>query len=106
MWNGIWKMAPLRLNFIIRAAYNLLSKGANFHNRGASQDPKFPFCNEKHSLGAGVKVTAAEAARRSAATTADNLCKLGIRGHPRTRAFKSLSEQKKLFMVGSSMCNK
>ena len=49
-WNDIWKMAPLRLSFIIRATYDLLPTGSNLYKWGLSEDTKCPLCNERQTL--------------------------------------------------------
>ena len=49
-WNDVWHMAPLRLSFIIRAAYDLLPSGTNLVKWGKKDDPSCPLCQKRQSL--------------------------------------------------------
>src|SRR3984885_11012014 len=49
-WNDIWKMAPLRLSYIIRSLYDLLPSAANLVKWGKTNDDKCPLCQKKQTL--------------------------------------------------------
>src|SRR3984885_11851233 len=49
-WNDIWKMAPVRLSYIIRSMYDLLPSAANLVKWGKTNDDKCPLCQEKQTL--------------------------------------------------------
>ena len=49
-WNDLWHMAPLRISFILRAAYDLLPSNANLVKWGKSEDSSCPLCNERQTL--------------------------------------------------------
>src|SRR3984885_7765328 len=49
-WNDIWKMAPLRLSYIIRSLYDLLPSAANLVKWEKTNDDKCPPCQKKQTL--------------------------------------------------------
>src|SRR3984885_216736 len=49
-WNDIWKMAPVRLSYIIRSMYDLLPSAANLVKWGKINDDKCPLCQKKQML--------------------------------------------------------
>lgn len=49
-WNDLWHMAPLRISFILRSAYDLLPSNANLVKWGKSEDPSCPLCNGKQTV--------------------------------------------------------
>ena len=49
-WNDIWHMAPLRISFILRSAYDLLPSNANLVKWGKTDDPACPLCHEKQTV--------------------------------------------------------
>ena len=49
-WNDIWHMAPLRISFLLRAAYDLLPSNANLTKWGKTDDPTCPLCQGKQTV--------------------------------------------------------
>ena len=49
-WNDLWHMAPLRISFILRSAYDLLPSNANLVKWGKSEDPSCPLCNGRQTV--------------------------------------------------------
>ena len=49
-WNDIWHMAPLRISFILRSAYDLLPSNANLVKWGKTVDPACPLWREKQTV--------------------------------------------------------
>ncbi|GFO17485.1 reverse transcriptase [Plakobranchus ocellatus] len=48
-WNDIWHMAPLRISFLIRSAYDLLPSNANLVRWGKKDDPTCPLCQGRQT---------------------------------------------------------
>ena len=46
-WNDIWRMAPLRLSFLIRSTYDQLSSKNNLFKWKKESDPICPLCNDE-----------------------------------------------------------
>ena len=49
-WNDIWHMAPLRISFILRSAYDLLPSNANLVKWKKADDPACPLCHKKQTV--------------------------------------------------------
>ncbi|GFO05172.1 reverse transcriptase [Plakobranchus ocellatus] len=49
-WNDIWHMAPLRISFLIRSAYDLLPSNANLVLWGKKDDPTCPLCQGRQTI--------------------------------------------------------
>ena len=45
-WNDLWHMAPMRISYLIRSAYDLLPSGANLLKWGKTDDPNCPLCGK------------------------------------------------------------
>ncbi|GFN84493.1 polyprotein [Plakobranchus ocellatus] len=48
-WNDIWHMAPLRISFLIRSVYDLLSSNANLVRWRKKDDPTCPLCQGRQT---------------------------------------------------------
>ena len=49
-WNDLFRMAPLRISFILRSVYDLLPSNANLVKWGKSEDPSCPLCKERQTV--------------------------------------------------------
>ena len=49
-WNDLWHMAPLRISFILRSAYDVLPSNANLVKWGVKDDPSCPLCSGKQTV--------------------------------------------------------
>ena len=49
LWNEIWRMVPLHINFLIRSVYDLLPLKSNLVRWGKKEDPTSPLCQGRQT---------------------------------------------------------